>query len=643
MKLRLLVAVGLLAALGSTSRAGSGRWPAITGSGGGGGSGVDSVSNGGGCLVISPTTGAVVITSTACLETTNNLSDLTSASTARTNLGLGTAAVQNVGAFLQVANNLSDLSNVATAITNLGIPVTSQRIPFGNGTALTSSASLKFDGNIVTVAKTGVTSGSRALVLDNEVAASTVSSMFFQTNGTDRGFVSFGTSLVSIGVGAGGATQFQVSSASTNVLFGYLQDGDLGLGDTAHDLVTSTTVGFVWTPSMLGVPTGVPAHSADLPNSIPTVVDRTNKRSYAYIGGAWHYAAFDDGATGNAITALTGDVTAAGPGSVSATIASNAVTTAKINASAVTYAKIQTQADQTILGNVSGGTAVPSALSVSQVLTALALPVTVTRVPFGTGTAQTSSVGFTFTTATSALKIGNSFTSPGSIQVDTSTAGGISIGGGITAGIYVKDQGAGGEANIAADTGFFAQRLVGFQSLGFHDLQVGTATGNVLRLQYLMDRVGSGTDALTVDGTSGAIATTTATTINGSLFAPSTLGGVHVDALGNVRIGKDATLATNATDGFPYMPRISGAPTGAAAASFTAGAPFVYDQAQERLWIRDIPNTTWEPIPTFSSTAGAGAQVGTLTNLPTAVASTTTKYWLFKDAAGVNTYVPFWQ
>ncbi|MDG0817499.1 tail fiber domain-containing protein [Bdellovibrio svalbardensis] len=45
-------------------------------------------------------------------------------------------------------------------------------------------------------------------------------------------------------------------------------------------------------------------------------------------------------AAGNYITALTGDVTATGPGSVAATIAANAVTTAKINNLAVTDAKI---------------------------------------------------------------------------------------------------------------------------------------------------------------------------------------------------------------------------------------------------------------------------------------------------------------
>lgn len=45
-------------------------------------------------------------------------------------------------------------------------------------------------------------------------------------------------------------------------------------------------------------------------------------------------------ATGNYITALTGDVTASGPGSAAATIANNAVTTAKIADSAVNNAKV---------------------------------------------------------------------------------------------------------------------------------------------------------------------------------------------------------------------------------------------------------------------------------------------------------------
>jgi hypothetical protein len=110
-----------------------------------------------------------------------------------------------------------------------------------------------------------------------------------------------------------------------------------------------------------------------------------------------------------------------------------------------------------------------------------------------------------------------------------------------------------------------------------------------------------------------------------------------------VRLGTNAALAAGATAGYPYMPRLGAKPTGAANAGFTAGAPFGYENGQERLWVRDVPNTTWVMLPAFSSSAGAGAQTAVLTNLPAAIASTTPKWWIFKDAAGVDTFIPYFQ
>ncbi|MFG2412285.1 hypothetical protein [Streptomyces goshikiensis] len=98
-------------------------------SGGGGGGAVSSVND---------LTGDVVLTAAllGALAKASNLSDLTSAVAARSNLGLGGAAVLNIGTTAgtaaagddsriagsaQKAQNLADLANAATARTNLGL------------------------------------------------------------------------------------------------------------------------------------------------------------------------------------------------------------------------------------------------------------------------------------------------------------------------------------------------------------------------------------------------------------------------------------------------------------------------------------------------------------------------------------------
>lgn len=68
-------------------------------------------------------------------------------------------------------------------------------------------------------------------------------------------------------------------------------------------------------------------------------------------------------AAGNYLTALTGDVTASGPGSAAATIAANAVTNAKM----------ATMVNNTMKGNISGITATPTDISLTSLKSALSI------------------------------------------------------------------------------------------------------------------------------------------------------------------------------------------------------------------------------------------------------------------------------
>lgn len=70
---------------------------------------------------------------------------------------------------------------------------------------------------------------------------------------------------------------------------------------------------------------------------------------------------------GSALTALTGDVTASGPGTAAATIANLAVATGKIAANAVTNAKLAQVATQTIKGRTTASTGDVEDLTAAQV------------------------------------------------------------------------------------------------------------------------------------------------------------------------------------------------------------------------------------------------------------------------------------
>ncbi len=66
-------------------------------------------------------------------QVANNLSDLDSASTARTNLGLGTIATAATTDYAATANNLSDLSDSDAALVNLGLTATATELNYTDG------------------------------------------------------------------------------------------------------------------------------------------------------------------------------------------------------------------------------------------------------------------------------------------------------------------------------------------------------------------------------------------------------------------------------------------------------------------------------------------------------------------------------
>lgn len=111
----------------------------------------------------------------------NNLSDVANQSTARNNLGLGTAAVQNDTRYNHRSNNLSDVANTTTARVNLGahnasnlttgtvnaarlpstVPFTQDDVVSMGGDWGTNQCRIQRVGKTVTITMVGTTSSGR--------------------------------------------------------------------------------------------------------------------------------------------------------------------------------------------------------------------------------------------------------------------------------------------------------------------------------------------------------------------------------------------------------------------------------------------------------------------------------------------------
>ena len=74
----------------------------------------------------------------------------------------------------------------------------------------------------------------------------------------------------------------------------------------------------------------------------------------------------------------------------------------------------------------------------------------------------------------------------------------------------------------------------------------------------------------------------------------SAVAGLIVDRNQSVRIGV-ATIATNSTNGFPYIPAASGTPTGAPTA-LTGFVAMYYDTSAHKIWFYDTATSTWRGV-----------------------------------------------
>lgn len=101
------------------------------------------------------------------LLSANNLSDIGNAATARTNLGIGSAALHATTDFLTVANNLSDVNNAGICRTNLGLGTMATQA--ANAVAITGGTTSALTETNATFAGTITFPGSGSLTTTGEL------------------------------------------------------------------------------------------------------------------------------------------------------------------------------------------------------------------------------------------------------------------------------------------------------------------------------------------------------------------------------------------------------------------------------------------------------------------------------------------
>jgi hypothetical protein len=195
------------------------------------------------------------------------------------------------------------------------------------------------------------------------------------------------------------------------------------------------------------------------------------------------------------------------------------------------------------------------------------------------------------------LNSGNTYLGAGAGQNGTTATGSIFIG-------YSAGQNSNAQYGVfigytASTTGGNGTVAIGYNAgagTGTHNLSLGQSSGTGMT-------TGSGNIHLGYRSVASGVTTGNFNTLIGG---DSVVGNVsnnvilsdgqgnqaiRKDANHNVLLGREVALATNATNGFAYLPTCAGVPTGVPAASFTGKAPVVIDSTNNKMYI--YTNSAW--------------------------------------------------